>query len=107
MGEKSFVVLLSNTNLDRYRFFCTTEKGQVALFVVQYEAFIKGEWHPIVRYDTAHGFPHRDLLHPTAPADKSEYPGRSSAEVLTLGQEDIKSNWQSYREQYEREMKNE
>ncbi len=107
VGEKSFVVLLSDTDLDRYRFFCTTEKGQVALFVVQYEAFINGEWRAIVRYDTAHGFPHRDLLHPNAAADKSEYPGRTHNEVLTLGQEDIKRNWQTYREQYEREMKNE
>ncbi len=57
-----------------------------------------------MRYDTAHGFPHRDLLHPNRPGEKTEYSGRSNAEVLTLGQEDIKRNWQTYRAQYEKEM---
>ena len=104
MGEKSFIVPLSGSDCDRYRLYCMTEKGQVVVFRVQYEAFIDDEWRPIVRYDTAHGFPHRDLLHPNRPGEKMEYPGWSNAEVLTLGQEDIKRNWQTYRAQYEKEM---
>lgn len=76
----------------------------MTVFRVQYEAFINSEWRPIVRYDTAHGFPHRDLLHPRQPEDKSEYPSHSNTEVLTLGQEDIKRNWQTYRARYEKEM---
>lgn len=103
MGEKSFVVPLGESDSDRYRLYCQTERGNVIVFKVQYEAFIDGQWHPIVRYDTAHGFPHRDLLHPDRPAEKTEYPGRSNAEVLTLGQEDIKRNWQTYRARYEAE----
>ncbi len=104
MGEKSFLVPLGESDSDRYRLYCVTERGQVAIFRVQYEAFIDGEWRPIVRYDTAHGFPHRDLLHHNRPREKTEYPGRSNAEVLTFGQEDIKRNWQTYRTQYEEEM---
>jgi len=45
----------------------------------------------------------RDLLHHNRPAEKTEYPGRSNAEVLTLGQEDIRRNWPAYRAQYEKE----
>jgi len=104
LGEKSFVVPLGKSDCDRYRLYCVTEKGHVVVFRVQYEALIDGEWRPIVRYDTAHGFPHRDLLHPNRPEEKMEYPGWSNAEVLTLGQEDIKRNWQTYRAQYEKEM---
>ena len=104
MGEKSFVVPLGDSDCDRYRLYCVTEKGQVLVFRVQYEALIDGEWRPIVRYDTAHGFPHRDLLHPNRLEEKMEYPGRSNAEVLTLGQEDIRRNWQTHRKQYEKEM---
>jgi len=104
LGEKSFVVPLGESDCDRYRLYCMTERGQVVVFRVQYEAFIDGEWRAIVRYDTAHGFPHRDLLHPNQPGEKTEYPGRSNAEVLTLGQEDIKRHWQTYRAQYEEEM---
>lgn len=105
MGEKSFVVPLGESDRDRYRLYCMTEKGQVNIFRIQYEAFIDGKWRPIIRYDTAHGFSHRDLLHPNRSPEKTKYPGRSNAEVLTLGQEDIKRNWQAYREQYEKEMK--
>jgi len=105
MTEKSFIVYLADSDCDRYRLFCVTEKGAVTIFCVQYEAFIQGQWHPIVRYDTAHGFPHRDQLHPNRPQDKTEYIGRTNAEVLTLGQEDIKRNWHVYRTRYEEEMK--
>jgi hypothetical protein len=104
LGEKSFVVPLGESDSDRYRLYCETERGQVIVFRVQYEAFMNGEWRPIVRYDTAHGFPHRDLLHHNRPGEKTEYPGWSNAEVLTLGQEDIKRNWQAYRAEYEKEM---
>jgi hypothetical protein len=45
------------------------------------------------------------LLHHNRPGEKAEYPGRSNVEVLTLGQEDIKRNWQTYRMQYEQEMR--
>ena len=104
MGEKSFVVPLGDSDADRYRLYCRTERDLVVVFRVQYEAFIQGEWRPIVRYDAAHGFPHRDLLHPREATEKKEFPGRSNAEILTLGQEDIKRNWRTYRERYEREM---
>jgi ABC-type transport system substrate-binding protein len=104
LGEKSFVVPLGESDSDRYRLYCETERGQVIVFRVQYEAFMNGEWRPIVRYGTAHGFPHRDLLHHNRPGEKTEYPGWSNAEVLTLGQEDIKRNWQAYRAEYEKEM---
>ena len=104
MGEKSFVIPLGDSNRDRYRLFRRTEKGQVLVFRVQYEALIEGKWRPVVRYDTAHGYPHRDMLHPDGSQEKAGFPQRTNAEVLTLGQEDIKRNWQTYREQYELEM---
>lgn len=105
MVEKSFIVLLGDSDRDRYRLFCSTDRGDVEIFCVQYEAFIDEQWRPIVRYDTVHGFPHRDVLHPHQPTEKTTYPGRSNAEVLTLGQEDIKRNWQAYRNQYEKELR--
>lgn len=105
LGRKEFIVPLGESNCDRYRLYCAIERGRVAVFRVQYEAFIDGQWRAIVRYDTAHGFPHRDLLHHNRPAEKTEYPDRSNAEVLTLGQEDVKRNWQTYRMRYEEETR--
>lgn len=53
---------LGASESDRYRLYCVTERGRVTIFRVQYEAYIDGEWWPVVRYDTAHGFPQRDLM---------------------------------------------
>lgn len=105
MNEKSFLVLLGDSTTDRYRFYCRIENRQITVFLVQYEAFIDERWRAIVRYDTAHGYPHRDLLHPDGTATKTFYPNRSNAEVLTLGQEDIKRNWSIYRNGYEQELR--
>lgn len=105
MGEKSFIVLLGDSTTDGYGLYCQTEKGQVTIFRVQYEAYIDSEWRAVLRYDTAHGFPHRDLLHPHHPEDKTAFPNRSNAEILTLGQEDIKRNWKAHRARYEEELK--
>lgn len=81
-----------------------SHKREVVAFCVQYEAFIGDEWRPIIRYDAAHGFPHRDLVRPDGSVEKTEYPGRTNAEVLTMGQKDIKRNWRRYRAWYEKEM---
>ncbi len=74
-------------------------------FRIQYEALIEGHWHAIVRYDTAHGRPHKDLMHPDGSETKEHFFGYTPAEVLTYGERDIKRNWQRYRAQYEREMR--
>jgi hypothetical protein len=46
----------------RYRF--STNRGRVTVFTVQLEVYDvnASEWRPVVRYDNAHGAPHRDIL---------------------------------------------
>ena len=39
-----------------------TESGAIASFAVVLFADIQDEWVNISRYDTAHGYPHRDVL---------------------------------------------
>jgi hypothetical protein len=58
MGEREYEIQLS---LDvRGRFNFVTTKESVVGFVVQVEVLVKDQWHPAVRYDTAHGFAHCD-----------------------------------------------
>ncbi|MBI3361943.1 MAG: hypothetical protein HY023_12635 [Chloroflexi bacterium] len=104
MGEKLFTVGLEDSENDRYRFECRTAKGRVVLFSIQYEAKIQGKWVAIIRFDTAHGFPHQDTMHPGKSETKTRFPGLTNSQVLTLGQNDIKENWRKYRTAYEREM---
>ena len=39
------------------------------------KALIGGEWKAIVRYDTAHRRPHKDILRPNGTQKKQEYRG--------------------------------
>lgn len=73
-------------------------------FTVQYEALLKGEWRPIVRYDTAHGFSHKDLLHPGGAEDKQPLYFPDYNVALTFAIQDLKMAWPLYRSAYEEEM---
>ena len=73
-------------------------------FVVQYEAQIHGQWQPVVRYDTAHGFAHRDLLHPDGRADKQWLPWMAFSVAMTYATQELKTEWRRYRRAFEEEM---
>lgn len=105
MPEIRFVVPLQGSPIDRYRHYHLIDRRMVREFTIQYEANIAGEWHAIVRYDTAHGRPHKDVLQPDGTQTKEEFPYYTPAEVLTFGQNDIRRNWKKYRAQYEKEMR--
>jgi hypothetical protein len=68
--EVEFIFTLSGELEDRLRVTASKQRGEVIKFVVQYEAFINNEWRPIVRYDTSHGFAHKDLIHYKGRVDK-------------------------------------
>ena len=91
---------LDDHNALRVRF--ELEHGCVVGFTVQLECrFGEGEWTPVVRYDTAHGFAHCDRLHPYDPAVKTEMATRDHNEALTLALQDLADNWGLYRRRYE------
>jgi hypothetical protein len=62
MQEIEYVFHLTSDMTDRLRVYANKEKGVVLEFVVQYEALISEQWHPVIRYDTAHGFAHKDIM---------------------------------------------
>jgi len=105
VGEREFLIYLDAAHENRYRHWHVWERGEIIEFRIQYEALIAGNWHPIARYDSAHGEPHKDTLHPDTTQAKEMYLGYSNAEVLTLGQRDIMENWPRYRARYEKEMR--
>ena len=63
MRAVEFRRLLDYDNALRVMF--ESERGQILRFVVQLECqFVEdGKWTPVVRYDTAHGYAHRDIMH--------------------------------------------
>ena len=105
MGDKEYLYYLSPDGTVRFRYYHALEKGTIIRFRIQFEALIEGQWYAIVRYDTAHGFPHRDLIHPDGSQEKIDFPGWDRNEVLTYGERDIKANWQRYRTEFEKDLK--
>jgi hypothetical protein len=106
MGNREFLVYLDpEKRQNRYRPYHAWEGKRIMAFRLQYEALIAGKWYAILRYDTAHGQPHKDTLHPDGSETKEWFTVYSNAEVLTIGQRDSMENWPAYRAVFEREMK--
>jgi hypothetical protein len=79
------------------------EAGTVKGFVVNYVATIKGRAHSVVRYDTRHGFPHKDMVRSDGSvAHKERMPDLDGHALVDLAIDDLKANWQSYRRRFER-----
>ena len=58
----------------------------------------------VVRYDTAHGFAHRDLIWPSGKVDKTPLFMQTFNEALDFAEADLRSNWESYVENYLKEQ---
>lgn len=104
MDREFFVPLLEGTSL---RVRINIDRGGVTDFVVQLE-YNAGDdqWLPVVRYDSAHSRPHRDILNPSGETIKKEWLDEllghdvSMAEGLNYGQDDLKRNWPTYRDTF-------
>ena len=83
----------------RKRHIHETIQGTVAAFTVQLEVSIEGRWHPVVRYDSAHGFCHIDVYRRSGESRKEEL-GMSFADALTLADEDILARWEEYSDRF-------
>lgn len=77
-----------------------SDHGKVVQFVVQYETFVEGAWRPVVRYDTAHGFPHIDRIAPDGTLEKISLLTNDLGEALTFADHDIDEHWEQYKAAY-------
>ncbi len=86
----------------RVRFARTS--GQVTWFVVQYEIYVDDRWHPVVRYDSAHGRPHRDELDWEGHVvEKQWFPaGISNAAAFTIARDELRRQWRLFRDEFMR-----
>ena len=98
MKEAAFTVML--TSEDRYRHHHLRLKRDILGFVVQYETKLEGKWLPVVRYDTQHGFAHRDLLDRKGKKQKTPVFAKDYGEALTFAEYDIRSNWKIYKQYF-------
>ncbi len=55
---------------------------------------------PVVRYDTAHGYAHKDLLNPDGTREKILIGITDFNEALTFADKDIDENWPRYKDRF-------
>jgi len=79
--------------------------NKIIEFVVQYEIKINNEWYPVVRYDSSHGFAHKDRLSYKGEVIKERLPFSDFNLALTFAEKDLKDNWQKYREHFLKEVR--
>lgn len=96
MKTVRYIYLL--TTDDRKRHEHIVDQGRVIQFVVQYETFVEGGWLPVIRYDTAHGFPHVDRIRANGTVEKVPLLTSNLGEALTFADQDIDENWEQYKE---------
>src|SRR5437660_1486640 len=93
--------------LDEVRIRCRYRRlgNQILDYTVQLEFWQDETWRPIVRYDNAHGFCHRDTIHPDGTQDKMPiYRGDATAN-FTWAINELRAGWQAQKARFLAEMK--
>jgi hypothetical protein len=103
-NDVEFLYTLSEELEDRLRVSASKQKGEIIKFVVQYEALIENHWQPIIRYDTSHGFAHKDILHYNGEQEKQPLYFADFNMAFTYAIQELKISWKWYRMAYEKEM---
>lgn len=97
MANKQVEYVIRIGTSDRYRHLHIKDKDKIVFFRVQYETKVDNVWYPVVRYDTAHGFVHRDLLNIKGDVKKTPLFNQDFNDALTFAENDLKSNWEHYK----------
>ena len=81
----------------RYRVGHTIKRDRVKKFRVQLEVDDGTGWKEVIRYDTEHGRPHKDIYRRDGTRQK-EWLDMSFEDALTFAETDLKTNWRRYRD---------
>lgn len=83
-----------------------TERGKVSEFVAKLLCEIDMEWHEVIRFDSGHDCPHKDILDIKGKViRKIWYEFLDNGQALTMAIIDIKEHFEFYRERYEKWLK--
>lgn len=104
MIEREFFLWLIISVRVRIRY--AKDRGHILWFVVQLEVSLNNDWTPISRYDTSHGFVHRDDIRPNGEQVKTlpmRFPNNEDA--LNFAIRDFRSHYEFYMERYKKWMR--
>ena len=95
---RTYVAVLSP--VDRRRYAHVKQGGEIVNFTVQYETLVEGEWRAVVRYDSAHGIAHKDVLDAAGHEEKHLLGVGSLKEAIAIADADIQQNWERYKARF-------
>ena len=74
------------------------DRGRAIDFTVQFETWLDRRWRPVVRYEVAHGRPHRDVLDRAGRQVSKDWlpPEVDLQNAMEEAVADIKRNWATY-----------
>lgn len=106
MREKEFETYLDKSGNEKLRVRLKLENGLLIDVVFQYESFIDNKWSPIVRYDCARGYFHRDTMKPNGDKEKQLIEIENLKDASRYAEQDLKDRWEWYKERYLKKLKN-
>lgn len=87
---------------DFLRYRIMKEDGRLVDFVVQYEVTLDGQRMPVIRYDGSHPRCHFDRYNRRGNKTEQHWldEGLSENDCLSVGQQDLRENWQRHRTRF-------
>ncbi len=74
-----------------------SKKGTIEEFVVKLITLFEDKWHEVIRYDSGHNCPHKDILNTDGQViRKVWYDFLDNGQALTMAISDIKENYEFY-----------
>ena len=84
----------------------TGRRGEVTVFTLQLELLVDGRWLPAVRYDSAHGEAHIDLIDPSGVQYDKMWLGERAPfnTAFNRAEDELKETAVQHRERFIRQM---
>lgn len=99
MPEKEYFLRLDEVTI--IYVYLKTDRGEVIEFVVKLLAVFEDKWHEILRYDSGHDCPHKDILNIDGEIiRKVWYDFLDNSRALSMAIQDLKDNYKFYKERY-------
>lgn len=98
MPEKRYIIPLSD--IDRMIIRQDRIGHDVVAFSVQLELLVKSRWRKAMRFDSAHGIPHRHVFLPNGQEYKENMAATDNNDAFTQAQTIVKKSFQEIHERY-------
>ena len=84
----------------------TNQRGEVTVFTLQLEFLVGDDWLPAVRYDSAHGEAHIDLIDPAGVEYDKIWLGETAPynELFTLAEDNLEEDADDHRQRFFRQL---